>query len=124
MRRTRGARGAANFGCVVWLVIVGLLGYALYKIVPVKIATSAFADFLQEEASFGSIKSPQQLQAEILAKAKEQGIPVTKDNLVIRKTRELITIEAHYEMTVDFFNGTYKYVWKFDPVYSRPIFLV
>jgi hypothetical protein len=124
MRRTRGVRGAANFGCVVWLVIVGLLGYALYKIVPVKIASSAFADFLQEEASFGSIKSLQQIQLEILAKAKEQGLPITKDNLVVKKTRELITIEAHYEMTVDFFNGTYKYVWKFDPVFSRPIFLV
>lgn len=124
MRRTRGVRGAANFGCVVWLVIVGLVGYALYKIVPVKIASSAFADFLQEEASFGSIKSPQQLQAEILAEARKSGIPVTKDNLVIKKSREAITIEAHYEMTVDFFNGTYKYVWKFDPVFSRPIFLV
>jgi hypothetical protein len=124
MRRTRGVRGAANFGCVVWLVIVGLVGYTLYKIVPVKIASSAFADFLQEEASFGSIKSPQQLQSEILSEARRSGIPVTKENLVIRKTREAITIEAHYEMTVDFFNGTYKYVWKFDPVFSRPIFLV
>lgn len=124
MRRTRGIRGAASFGCIVWLVLLAVVGYALYKIVPVKVASSAFADFLQEESSFGSIKSVPQIQAEILAKAKEMNIPVNKDNLTIKKTRESITIEAHYEMTIDFFNGTYKYVWKFDPVFSRPIFLV
>ncbi|MDQ2971098.1 MAG: hypothetical protein M3R34_08160 [Acidobacteriota bacterium] len=124
MRRTRGIRGAASFGCIVWLVLLAVVGYALYKIVPVKVASSAFADFLQEESSFGSIKSVQQIQAEILAKAKEMSIPVNKDNLIIKKTRESITIEAHYEMTIDFFNGAYKYVWKFDPVYTRPIFLV
>ena len=124
MRRTRGIRGAASFGCIVWLVLLAVIGYALYKIVPVKVASSAFADFLQEESSFGSIKSVPQIQAEILAKAKEMSIPVNKDNLTIKKTRESITIEAHYEMTIDFFNGAYKYVWKFDPVYTRPIFLV
>lgn len=124
MRRTRGNRGAASFGCIVWLVLLAVVGYALYKIVPVKVASSAFADFLQEESSFGSIKSVPQIQAEILAKAKEMNIPVNKDNLTIKKTREAITIEAHYEMTIDFFNGAYKYVWKFDPVYTRPIFLV
>jgi hypothetical protein len=124
MRQTRGIRGAASFGCIVWLVLLAVIGYALYKIVPVKVASSAFADFLQEESSFGSIKSVPQIQAEILAKAKEMNIPVNKDNLTIKKTRESITIEAHYEMTIDFFNGAYKYVWKFDPVYTRPIFLV
>jgi hypothetical protein len=124
MRRTRGIRGAASFGCIVWLVLLAVIGYALYKIVPVKVASSAFADFLQEESSFGSIKSVPQIQAEILAKAREMSIPVNKDNLTIKKTRESITIEAHYEMTIDFFNGAYKYVWKFDPVYTRPIFLV
>lgn len=124
MRRTRGTRGAINFGCIVWLAIVGLVGYALYKIVPVKVQTAAFHDFLQDESGFGSIKSVQQIEAEILAKAREMNIPVRKENLTIKKTRESITIEAHYQITLEFFNGSYKYVWKFDPVYQRPIFNV
>lgn len=124
MRRTRGTRGAINFGCIVWLAIVGLVGYALYKIVPVKVQTAAFADFLQDESGFGSIKSPHQIEAEILAKAREMNIPVRKENLTIKKTKDSITIEAHYEITLEFFNGSYKYVWKFDPVYQRPIFNV
>ena len=118
------ARGAANVGCIVWLAILGLVGYGLYKIVPVKVANSTFFDFMQEEASFGSIKSMQQLEHEILAKAKELDVPVGKDELTIKKTKESITIEAHYEIVVDFFNGLYKYVWKFDPVVQRPLFAV
>lgn len=124
MRRTGNPRGAANFGCIVWVVIIALLGYGLYKIVPVKVQSAAFADYLQEESSFGSIKSTQQIEAEILNKAKEMEVPVTKDNLIIKKTKESISIEAHYAITVDFFSGAYKYVWKFDPVFVRPLFNV
>jgi hypothetical protein len=123
MGRTRNSRGAANLGCIIWLAIVGLLGYALYKIVPVKVQAAAFADFLQEEASFGSIKSAPQLEAEILNKAREMQIPVTKENLSIKKTKEAISIEAHYTLTIEFF-GSYKYVWNFDPVFARPLFNV
>ena len=124
MRMARGARGAINFGCIVWLAIAALVGYAAYKIVPVKIQASAFQDFIQEESGFGSIKSIQQIESECLAKARELDIPVKKDNLTVKRTREYILIEAHYEITIDFFNGSYKYVWKFDPVAQRPIFNV
>jgi hypothetical protein len=123
MRRTCGTRGEGRIGCILWLAVLGLIGYGLYKIIPVKIATSTFYDFMQEEAAFGSVRDPKQLQKELLAKARELDIPVTEDNLTIKRTRENITIEAHYEITVEFF-GWKKYVWKFDQVVSRPTFLV
>ena len=124
MRRTRGARGAANVGCIVWLIILGFVSYVLYKVVPVKIATSEFYDTMQEQASFGSIKDPKFIEYEILKKAEELQLPIKKDQLKITKAREAITVECHYEITIDFFGGVYKYVWKFDPVVSRPLFLV
>jgi len=124
MKGSRGEQGKANIGCIIWLAIVVLVGYGLYKIVPVKIASSTFYDAMQEQASFGSIKSVQAIEYEILRRAQELDIPVTKENLTIKKVRESITIEAHYEITIDFFNGAYKYVWKFDPVVTRPLFLV
>lgn len=122
MRTRRGARGAINFGCIVWLSIAALAGYLIYKIVPVKVQAAAFSDFLGEESSFGSIKSLQQIEFEVLQKARELGVPVKKENLTIKRTKEYILIEAHYEVTLEFFNGSYKYVWKFDPVSQRPIF--
>jgi hypothetical protein len=124
MTRSRSVRGGANLGCIVWLVILGFVGYVLWKVVPVKIASSEFFDVMQEQAAFGSIKDPKFIEFEILRRAGELQIPVTKDNLKITKARESITVEAHYEITIDFFNGAYKYVWKFDPVVQRPLFAV
>lgn len=124
MRRSRGIRGGANVGCIVWLLILGFVSYILWKVVPVKIASSEFYDVMQEQAAFGSIKDPKFIEFEILRKADELKIPVKKDNLKITRSRESITVEAHYEITIDFFNGAYKYVWKFDPIVIRPLFAV
>ena len=119
-----GGRRGTNVGCMIWLVLLGIVGYLMWKIVPVKIATSEFYDTMQEQASFGSIKDVKFIEFEILRKAEQLRLPVTKENLKITKSRESITVEAHYVITIDFFNGAYKYVWKFDPVVMRPLFAV
>ena len=116
MKRTRANRGSANVGCIVWLVILAFVGYVLYKVVPVKIASSEFYDVMQEQAAFGSIKDIKFIEFEILRKAEELHLPIKKDNLKITRGREAITVEAHYEIPIDFFNGTYVYVWKFDQI--------
>jgi len=59
-----------------------------------------------------------------LAKARDLELPITKDNLIITKTKEKIRVEAHYEVAIELFGGNYKYVWKFDPVVERPLFNV
>ena len=55
MRRTRGTRGAANVGCIIWLVILGLVSYVLYKVVPVKIDLDAHPEIAEK---FGVISIP------------------------------------------------------------------
>ena len=124
MREKRGMRGEGRVGCFIWLAIVALVGYALYKIVPVKIDNSTFEDFITEQASFGSIKSVKQIESEILAKAKDLNIPVTKENLTITKSREKIAIETHYDVNIVFFGGVYTYDWKRDILVERPLFVV
>jgi hypothetical protein len=124
MMGNRSLRGSGRIGCILWLAVLALIGYGLYKVIPVKVKTSTFYDFMQEEASFASIRPVEQLQKEILAKARELELPVTKDNLTITRTRESISIEAHYQITLEFFNGWQTYVWKFDQVVARPTFLV
>jgi hypothetical protein len=124
MERAKVGRRSTNLGCIVWLVLLGVVGYLMWKIVPVKIATSEFYDTMQEQAAFGSIKDPKFIEFEILRKAEQLRLPIKKENLKITKSRELIVVEAHYVITIDFFNGAYKYVWKFDPVVQRPLFAV
>src|SRR6478672_10160645 len=120
MRRRRGISGAGNLGCLMWLVVLALVGHVLWKVVPVKIRASTFYDTMQEQASFGSIKSEQQILYEVLRRAQELGIPVTKETVSVTRTRAAVTIEAHYSIPIEFFGGAYKYVWKFDPVVTRP----
>ena len=124
MRSKRSARGAGNVGCLLWLIVAVAVGHVLWKVVPVKIRTSEFYDVMQEQASFGSIKSEQQIQWEILRRAEQLKIPVTKENFKIVRSRESVTVEAHYEIPIEFFGGLYRYVWKFDPVVTRPTFAV
>ena len=124
MTRNRSARGAGNIGCLLWLIVIVLVGHVLWKVVPVKVRTSTFYDSMQEQASFGSIKSVQAIEWEILRRAEELKIPVTKDNLKVTRARNAVTVEAHCAITVEFFGGAYKYVWKFDQVVERPTFAV
>ena len=124
MARTRSARGRGNIGCLLWLVVIALVGHILWKVVPVKVRTSTFYDSMQEQASFGSIKSIQAIEWEVLRRAEELRIPVTKDNLKVTRARNSVTVEAHYTITIEFFGGAYKYVWKFDQVVERPTFAV
>ncbi len=124
MERQKVGRRSTNLGCMVWLVLLGIVCYLMWKVVPVKIATSEFYDTMQEQAAFGSIKDPKFIEFEILRKAEQLKLPVKKENLKITKSREMITVEAHYVITIDFFNGAYKYVWKFDPIVQRPLFAV
>ena len=119
-----GGRRGTNVGCMVWLVLLGIVAYLMWKIVPVKIKSSTFYDTMQEQASFGSIKSEQQILYEVLRRAQELGIPVTKETVTVTRTRAAVTIEAHYSIPIEFFGGAYKYVWKFDPVVTRPTFAV
>ena len=124
MKSKRSSRGAGNIGCLLWLIVAVAVGHVLWKVVSVKIRTSEFYDVMQEQASFGSIKSEQAIQYEILRRAQELKIPVTKENFKIVRTRQAVTVEAHYQIPIEFFGGLYKYVWKFDPVISRPTFAV
>lgn len=124
MTRKHSARGAGNIGCLLWVVVIVLVGHVLWKVVPVKVRTSTFYDSMQEQASFGSIKSVQAIEWEVLRRAEELKIPVTKQNLKVTRARNSVTVEAHYTITIDFFGGAYKYVWKFDQVVERPTFAV
>ena len=119
-RRRRSQSGEGRLGCVIWLAIAAAIGYIAYVILPVKFATSRFEDFMREEAAFGSSKGNPQIIQELLATAREQNIPLTKEQIEIVRTRESITISVHYQVTLSFL-GAYEYVWKFDPVVERPL---
>jgi hypothetical protein len=121
VRRSRSIGGYGRLGCFLWLAFAALLIYAGIKIVPVKFASARFEDFIAEEAAFAGSKGNPQIIQELLSQARELELPVTKDQLEIKRTREAITIAAHYEVPIEFFFGQLRYVWSFDPVVARPL---
>ncbi len=118
--RARGQRGEGRVGCTLWTVLVVLVVYAGYIILPVRFASSRFEDFMREEAAFGSNKGNPQIVQELLSQARELDIPLTKEQIEIVRTRESITISVSYAVTLSFF-GQIRYVWNFNPVVERPL---
>lgn len=121
MNHRHGERGEGRLGCVLWVLFVGLVAYAGYVIIPVKFAASRFQDFIAEEAAFGSNRGNAQIISEMLGKARELELPVTKEQIEITRTRESITIAAHYVVPVSFFFDQFRYEWRFDPLVERPL---
>ncbi|HEY6930324.1 MAG TPA: hypothetical protein VJA66_11660 [Thermoanaerobaculia bacterium] len=120
-RGTRAIRGEGRTGCVLWLLFLGLVIYALVEIVPARINAGQFQDAIQEQATFGATHQNPQIYSELLEKAVELKLPIRKDQITINRTRESIQIEAHYVVPVEFFGGLIKFSMAFDPVIARPL---
>jgi hypothetical protein len=120
VRRSNRERGEGRLGCFLWVLLAGLIAYGAFKIIPVKFAASRFADFMNEESAFGYQKQNPTILRELLAQAQELELPITKEQIEITRTRELITIAVHYEVPIKFF-GQLGFVWKFDPVVTRAL---
>ncbi|HEX7252658.1 MAG TPA: hypothetical protein VF376_07245 [Thermoanaerobaculia bacterium] len=119
--RTRTIRGEGRTGCVLWLLFLGLVIYALYEIVPVRIAAGQFTDAIQEQATFAATHQNPQIYSELLEKAADLKLPIRKDQITINRTRESIQIEAHYVVPIEFFGGLINFTMSFDPVIARPL---
>ena len=120
MRRSKRESGEGRLGCFLWILFAGLVVYAGVELVPVKFAASRFQDFMAEEAAFGSNKGNPQIVSEMVSQAHELDLPLTKEQVEIVRTRESITISAHYEVPINFF-GQIHYLWKFSPIVERPL---
>lgn len=119
---SRNQAGVGKTGCVVWWVILIIVILFLVKFVPAKMHTAEFADKVQEEANFGSIKGNNSIHDELIFKANELGLPITKDQVKVSRTASDVTVEVHYQVAIDFY-GIYTWVLKEDNVVTRPIFL-
>ena len=96
---TRDREARASSGASSGLSSSASSATCLWKVVPVKIATSTFYDSCRSRRPSARSRTSNSIQYEILAKAEELKLPVTKDNLKITRTREAVTVEAHYEIT-------------------------
>ncbi len=115
-------RGDGKVGCTFWLlaaVIVFMIGW---KAVPVRMDASRLTDFMVEQAKFSERATPRQVQARILKKAQELQMPIRNQDIDVRKPGGRIYMRVRYSVPLVF--PFYTYVWDFDLLVERPIFII
>jgi hypothetical protein len=121
-------RGEGKIGCILSMVILGVLGAAAYKAVPIYYANSELIDACDFAASDASKRPIEVIDREVRQKAKELGIiEALTDKNAIHVTKGggegggTCTIVLRYKRTIDFY-GFYKWTLETDKRITKPIY--
>jgi Domain of unknown function (DUF4845) len=95
-----------------------VVGYLSYKFVPHYMSHFELKDALNEIAVYrvaraGSGSEKQTIQEEVIAKAKELGIQLKRDNIKVRQEEEKIYITVKYTVPVDLPTQVYDLQFEF-----------
>lgn len=121
--RTRRQAGEGVAGCVVYLLLAGIAALVLVKMVPVKLRSSEFKDYMVEQAKFaGRRTTAAGVHGALQRKADELGLPVTKKDIKVELKGGHIVMRCQYTVLVDLV--LYTYEWNFDHQVRRPIFII
>ena len=121
-------RGEGKVGCILSLLVLGLLSAAGYKAIPVYYADSELVDACDFIASAASKKPIETVEREVKDKARELGVvEALTDKNAIRVTKTgsgeagTCTISLRFKRTIDFY-GTYKWTKETNKRITKPIF--
>lgn len=120
MRRNRREAGEGNFGCLVGLIILLIGVFIAFKMIPVKVRAAELRQTIQDEAKSAGSHNDERIMKAILAKAEEQDLPVTEDNVTLERKNNQIYIDVEYTVPIKF--PGYVYHWKQHHHYENPIF--
>jgi hypothetical protein len=120
MRSNRRERGEGNFGCLIGVIIMLAGIFIAYKMIPVKIKAAELREVVQDEAKSAGTHNDDHIRAAIVAKAKEDGLPVTDENIQIERTTSEISVDVNYIVPIVF--PGYTYNWHIQHYQKNPIF--
>ena len=120
MSRNRWERGEGRFGCLVGLVLLLAVGLIAYRLIPIKVKSADLRDTVVDESKSAGRHNDKLILRNILHKAEQLELPVTEDNVNIKRSNNYIRIEVKYTVPVEF--PGYTYNWDFRHYYENPIF--
>lgn len=120
MRRKGSQRGEGQFGCVFGLVILVVALFVAFKMIPIKVRAAEVRQEVVNEAKSAGMHDDKRIVASILAKARDVDLPITAEDISIRRAANAITIDVQYEVPIAF--PGYTYNWKFHHNAENPIF--
>ena len=118
--RNRRERGEGQFGCLVGIVILALVGLIAYRMIPVKIKAAELRDTIVDEAKSAGRHNDKRIRAAINNKAEQLELPVDDSDITISRKAQVIRIEVTYTVPVEF--PGYTYNWNFSHKTENPIF--
>jgi hypothetical protein len=120
MKSFAGDEGKATLGNILFILLVLAMVYFGYKFIPVRVNAFSFYDAMSEEASFAAHRNDKQIKANLLQFAREKRLPVTAEDLKIKREPGRMIVEADYTVVVDTIFFTYD--WRFEEKVSRDIY--
>jgi hypothetical protein len=103
--RGRSERGAGKLKAVLYTVIIVLIVYTAFKIVPVYIQDYQLSDKMQEQARFAVVNryTEEQIRDNVFKVAQELEIPIKRDTIKVFNTNAVVRISLEYRVPVDLF---------------------
>lgn len=113
-------RGEGKLGCVFGLLILAAAVFVAYKIIPVKVKATEFSDAVHDNARSAGTMSVDSIRKSILMKAQQLQLPVSEQNLEIKRTSDSISIKVSYTVPIEF--PGYVLQWKEEEIANYPVF--
>ncbi len=103
--RRRKQRGEGRLKAILWTVILVLLIYAGFKLVPPYINQYQLQDKITEEARFVTVnrKTDDQIRDDIFREIQDLNIPARKEDIKLENTPHMVRITVEYTVPVDLF---------------------
>ena len=119
MRNSR-ERGEGQLGCIVGLILLVIGVFVAYKVIPVKVESAEIRQEVVDDAKSAGMMNDERIRAAILAKAREDNLPITDDSIKISRGANQITVTLYYVVPIEFPGYTYQYHIHHEQ--SNPIF--
>src|SRR5438105_13891385 len=120
MRISRREKGEGNVGCLVGLLILAIALFIAWKMIPVKVKAAELRQTVVDEAKSAGTHNDERIRAAILAKAREDNLPVTENDIKIVRNVGEITVTVTYTIPIVF--PGYTYNWHLEHEAKNPIF--
>ena len=120
MRKSRRERGESQFGCLLGLILLGIAIFVAWKMIPVKVKAAEMRQTVVDEAKSAGTHNDERIKAAIMAKAREDALPLTEEDINIVRANGEITVTVNYTVPIAF--PGYTYQWHITHTATNPIF--
>jgi hypothetical protein len=96
-------RGEGRLKTIIVVLVIVLLVYSAFKIVPAYVNDYQLADKMQEQARFAVVNryTEEQIRENVFRTVQDLGIPAKKEAIKVTSTNSLVRISVEYTVPVD-----------------------